>query len=44
MKKRTNQFSCDLFRSLMKQNYIQLLNLNRDLINGYRIRSTNHEE
>jgi len=28
----------------MKQNYIDLLNLNRDLINGYRIRCTNHEE
>lgn len=28
----------------MKQNYTDLLNLNRDLINGYRIRCTNHEE
>jgi len=28
----------------MKQNYIDLINLNRDLINGYRIRCTNHEE
>jgi Bardet-Biedl syndrome 2 protein len=28
----------------MKQHYIDLLNLNRDLINGYRVRCTNHEE
>ena len=28
----------------MKRNYVDLLNLNRDLINGYRIRCTNHEE
>ncbi|CAF3241797.1 unnamed protein product, partial [Rotaria sp. Silwood2] len=28
----------------MKQHYIDLLNLNRDLINGYQIRCTNHEE
>ncbi len=28
----------------MKQIYIDLFNLNRDLINGYRIRCTNHEE
>jgi hypothetical protein len=28
----------------MKRNYIDLMNLNRDLINGYRIRCTNHEE
>ncbi|CAF3537670.1 unnamed protein product [Rotaria sordida] len=30
--------------SVMKRNYIDLLNLNRDLIHGYKIRSTNHEE
>ncbi|CAF0727160.1 unnamed protein product [Rotaria sp. Silwood1] len=30
--------------SVMKQHYIDLLNLNRDLINGYQIRCTNHEE
>ncbi|CAF2314792.1 unnamed protein product [Rotaria sp. Silwood2] len=29
---------------VMKQHYIDLLNLNRDLINGYQIRCTNHEE
>lgn len=28
----------------MKKNYFELMNLNRDLLNGYRIRSTNHEE
>jgi Bardet-Biedl syndrome 2 protein len=28
----------------MKQHYLDLINLNRDLINGYRIRCTNHEE
>ena len=28
----------------MKRHYIDLLNLNRDLINGYKIRCTNHEE
>ncbi len=28
----------------MKQIYIDLFNLNRDLLNGYRIRCTNHEE
>jgi Bardet-Biedl syndrome 2 protein len=28
----------------MKRHYLDLLNLNRDLINGYRIRCTNHEE
>ena len=28
----------------MKQRYIDLLNLNRDCINGYQIRCTNHEE
>jgi hypothetical protein len=32
------------FRIIMKRNYVDLLNLNRDLINGYRIRCTNHEE
>ncbi|CAF0786537.1 unnamed protein product [Adineta ricciae] len=30
--------------SVMKRHYIDLLNLNRDLINGYKIRCTNHEE
>ncbi|CAF2424281.1 unnamed protein product [Rotaria sp. Silwood2] len=30
--------------SVMKRNYIDLLNLNRDLIHGYKIRCTNHEE
>ena len=29
---------------MMKRNYLDLVNLNRDLINGYRIRCTNHEE
>jgi len=28
----------------MKRHYIDLSNLNRDLINGYNIRCTNHEE
>ncbi len=28
----------------MKQHYIDLLNLNRDLISGYKTRCTNHEE
>ena len=28
----------------MKRHYLDLLNLNRDLINGYRIRCNNHEE
>ncbi|CAF0970518.1 unnamed protein product [Adineta steineri] len=28
----------------MKRHYLDLLNLNRDLINGYKIRCTNHEE
>lgn len=28
----------------MKRHYLDLLNLNRDLINGYKVRCTNHEE
>lgn len=28
----------------MKQHYMELMNTNRDLISGYKIRSTNHEE
>lgn len=28
----------------MKQHYVDLLHLNRDLINGYTIRCTSHEE
>ena len=28
----------------MKRNYAELMNMNRDLINGYKIRCTNHEE
>jgi Bardet-Biedl syndrome 2 protein len=28
----------------MKRHYIDLLNLNRDLINGYKTRCTNHDE
>jgi len=28
----------------MKRHYIDLINLNRDLISGYKIRCTNHEE
>ena len=28
----------------MKRHYVELMNTNRDLINGYKIRSTNHEE
>lgn len=32
------------FRSAMKRHYVDLLNLNRDLISGYKIRCTNHEE
>ena len=28
----------------MKKHYIELMNTNRDLISGYKIRSTNHEE
>jgi Bardet-Biedl syndrome 2 protein len=28
----------------MKRHYNELMNTNRDLINGYKIRSTNHEE
>jgi Bardet-Biedl syndrome 2 protein len=28
----------------MKRHYMDLLNLNRDLISGYKIRCTNHEE
>ena len=28
----------------MKRRYLDLLNLNRDLINGYKVRCTNHEE
>jgi Bardet-Biedl syndrome 2 protein len=28
----------------MKKHYIDLMNTNRDLISGYKIRSTNHEE
>ena len=28
----------------MKRHYIELMNTNRDLISGFKIRSTNHEE
>jgi Bardet-Biedl syndrome 2 protein len=28
----------------MKRQYSELMNTNRDLINGYKIRSTNHDE
>jgi hypothetical protein len=28
----------------MKKHYHELMNMNRDLINGYKIRSNNHEE
>jgi Bardet-Biedl syndrome 2 protein len=28
----------------MKKHYQELMNMNRDLINGYKIRSNNHEE
>ena len=28
----------------MKRHYNELMNTNRDLISGYKIRSTNHEE
>lgn len=28
----------------MKRHYSELMNTNRDLINGYKIRSANHEE
>lgn len=28
----------------MKRNYAELMNMNRDLINGYKIRCTNHDE
>ena len=28
----------------MKRNYFELMNINRDLLSGYRIRSNNHEE
>ena len=28
----------------MKRQYFELMNTNRDLISGYKIRSTNHEE
>lgn len=36
--------SIRLFRSGMKRHYLDLTHLNRDLINGYRIRCGNHEE
>lgn len=28
----------------MKKHYFELMNTNRDLVNSYKIRSTNHEE
>lgn len=28
----------------MKRHYFELMNMNRDLINGYKIRSNNHKE
>lgn len=28
----------------MKSHYFELMNMNRDLINGYKIRSNNHKE
>jgi Bardet-Biedl syndrome 2 protein len=28
----------------MKRHYFELMNTNRDLVNGYKIRSTNHDE
>jgi Bardet-Biedl syndrome 2 protein len=31
-------------REGMKRHYLELMNTNRDLVNGYKIRSTNHEE
>jgi hypothetical protein len=32
------------FSGMMKRNYAELMNMNRDLINGYKIRCTNHDE
>ena len=32
------------FRKNMRRGYMELYDLNRDLINGYKIRCTNHEE
>ena len=28
----------------MKRSYVELFDLNRDLVSGYKIRSTNHDE
>jgi Bardet-Biedl syndrome 2 protein len=39
-----SQASFSFTRNVMKRNYAELMNMNRDLINGYKIRSTNHEE
>ena len=34
----------EFLRNVMKRNYAELMNMNRDLINGYKIRCTNHDE
>jgi len=33
-----------IFRHGMRQNYLQLYNLNQDLINGYHMRGNNHQK
>ena len=44
-KKQQNNNSLNIyFRSNMRRGYTELYNMNRDLINGYKIRCTNHQE
>lgn len=40
----TGRILLQSFSSMMKRHYLDLLNLNRDLVNGYKVRCTNHEE
>ncbi len=37
-------FCCFDFRKAMRKGYMELYDLNRDLINGYKIRCNNHNE
>lgn len=42
--KLTGVFFFVLYRRGMRQSYMALYNLNHDIINGYRIRCSNHQE
>ena len=41
---KTNWFVILILSDGMKSHYSELMNTNRDLVNGYKIRCTNHDE